>query len=153
MVKFVRNEFKSGSEITESTSVSSCRMGSMLTCISHQFFYLEKCTCWKLLGYSFQQAESFRELTPTVVGTPCEFLPLREKFGLIQKIHRLPSRVIKHPNYPLLKKLRLWLLSPVTLWPINLDMIGHRLVDALKTGKLSVFLKQCHDKTARSKRG
>ncbi len=55
---------------------------------------------------------------------------------LIRKIHRLPSRVIKHPNYPFLKKLRLWLLSPVTLWPINLDMIGHRLIDALKTGKL-----------------
>ncbi len=70
-----------------------------LTCISYRFWTGEKCTRTETAGIQFPRAESFRELTPTVVGTPCEVLSQREKFGL--KIMRPDGAETLEWNAPL----------------------------------------------------
>jgi len=54
---------------------------------------------------------------------------------LLRKIHRLPKKAKEHPDDPLLGKLRSWLLAPATLWPANLDAVGHHAVDTVRAGK------------------
>jgi hypothetical protein len=61
----------------------------------------------------------------------------REAWGseLIQKLHTIPESFKDHPDFHLLQKLRLWLLAPLSLWPSNLDEIGHRAINAILEGK------------------
>ncbi len=54
---------------------------------------------------------------------------------LIRKFHKLSSRAKKHPDFPKLKKLHAWLLAPITLWPANLDAVGHQVIDTIRSGK------------------
>ena len=61
----------------------------------------------------------------------------RSEWGaaLIRKLHALPKKTRLHQDFKLIEKLHHWLLSPVTLWPVNLDTIGHRVVESLRKGK------------------
>jgi len=60
----------------------------------------------------------------------------RSEWGesLIRKFHQLPMEIQEHPDFPLLKKLRSWLFVPISLWPANLDAIGHQAIALLQAG-------------------
>jgi hypothetical protein len=52
-----------------------------------------------------------------------------------KKFHRLKGRIQKHPQADLIAKLHRWLLSPITLWPTNLDSIGAHVLENIEVGK------------------
>lgn len=55
--------------------------------------------------------------------------------GWIRQFHKLVPRAGQHPDFPLFEKLREWVLTPISLWPANLDAIGHAAIEQLKMGK------------------
>ncbi len=55
--------------------------------------------------------------------------------ALIRKFHRLSKNIRQNPDFPLLEKLRGWLLAPITLWPSNLEAIGWQAVEMFQNGR------------------
>src|SRR5436190_8303093 len=54
---------------------------------------------------------------------------------LMKRIHRLPTKARSHPAGPWLEHLRLWLLTPFTLWPVDFVGLGNRLLSIIEAGK------------------
>lgn len=54
---------------------------------------------------------------------------------LLRKIHRLPRKSREHPDYGVLQILHRWLFVPVTLWPVDVNGLGHHVVDAIRKGR------------------
>jgi hypothetical protein len=54
---------------------------------------------------------------------------------LITQFHRLPARAKRNPYYPLMETVRLWLLSPFSLWPIDFAGVGKHILVCIRNGK------------------
>lgn len=52
-----------------------------------------------------------------------------------RRFYRLSSSSKVHPDFAAIKKLREWLLTPLAIWPVNLDIIGHHALDQIACGK------------------
>lgn len=53
---------------------------------------------------------------------------------LVHEFCSLGKRAQKHPDYRLLEEFYPWLFAPLTLWPIDLNGLGHHLIKLVKTG-------------------
>ena len=53
---------------------------------------------------------------------------------LVQEFCSLNKRAQKHPDYRSLQEFYPWLLVPLTLWPIDLNGLGHHLLKLVKAG-------------------
>lgn len=55
--------------------------------------------------------------------------------NLLRRVCRAIATRQEHPSYPLLEKLRSWLLTPVFLWPVDIEILGRRAVDLIGCGR------------------
>lgn len=53
---------------------------------------------------------------------------------LVQEFCSLNKRAQNHPDYTSLEEFYPWLLVPLTLWPIDLNGLGHHLLKLVKSG-------------------
>jgi hypothetical protein len=54
---------------------------------------------------------------------------------LISEFHKLSQKSKAHPFYPLMENVRLWLLSPYSLWPIDFVGVGNHLLKCIRESK------------------
>ena len=55
--------------------------------------------------------------------------------SLVRKFHALPARCQKHPDYPRLARLSRWWLTPLTLWPVDVDGFGRHILETIRKGR------------------
>jgi len=56
---------------------------------------------------------------------------------LISEFHELPQKSNAHPLYPLMENVRLWLLSPLSLWPVDFVGVGNYILKCIRESKQS----------------
>ena len=54
---------------------------------------------------------------------------------LMRKYHALPAKCRRHPDYPRLARLSRWWLTPLTLWPVDVDGLGRLILDRIRLGR------------------
>jgi hypothetical protein len=55
--------------------------------------------------------------------------------NLISEFHTLPQKSKAHPLYPLMENVRLWLLSPLSLWPVDFVGVGNNILKCIRESK------------------
>jgi len=55
--------------------------------------------------------------------------------ALVRKFHALPAKCRRHPDYRRLAQLSRWWLAPISLWPIDVDGLGWRVLDRIRQGR------------------
>ena len=54
---------------------------------------------------------------------------------LLKRFHRLPKAVKMHDSYVLFEKIRGWLLTPFTLWPVDFIGLANHFLCLIESGK------------------
>lgn len=63
------------------------------------------------------------------------FARVASRRKLVEGFHKLPERAKEHPDYARLKKLYSWAFVPLSLWPVDVEGFGLKVLESVATGR------------------